>query len=184
MKDHLEKILLSEAQLKERIGELAAELHRDYRAQGIDAITVICITNGAIIFTADILRELDLKVRLDCLRVSSYLDKTSPAREPEILNDIGLNIEASHVLLVDDILDTGRTCDKIIKALKAQNPASVKSCMLLDKKGRREVPFEADYVGFQIPNEFVVGYGLDFADYYRNLPCIGVLRESYQKCPL
>ena len=180
MLDHLEKILLSEEQIDKRVTELAQQLSTDYSEQGVESITIICITNGAIIFTADILRKLNLRTRLDCLKASSYLHGTKPQQEPDIIADIRLDIQDAHVLLLDDILDTGRTCNKIVAALKKKNPASIKSCMLLDKEGRREVPFEADYVGFKIPDEFVVGYGLDFADYYRNLPCIGVLKKSYQ----
>ena len=180
MLDHLEKILVTEEQIDRRVTELADELSADYQKEGIKSVTIVCITNGAIIFTADILRKLKLETRLDCLRVSSYHDSTKPLQEPEIIDHIQLNIQNAHVLLLDDTLDTGRTCTKIVAALKKESPASIKSCMLLDKEGRREIPFEADYVGFKIPNEFVVGYGLDFADHYRNLPCIGVLKKSYQ----
>ncbi len=179
----LEKILVSEDAIKKRIDELGIEITRDYLNAGVQELTIVAITNGAIIFTADLLRKIPLRTRLDCVRVSSYQDETKPIGEPQIIDNIRLNIHGRHVLMIDDILDTGRTCSKIVHALKTKNPATIKTCMLLDKKGRREVAFEADYVGFKIPNEFVVGYGLDFAENYRSLPCIGVVKAELQNPP-
>lgn len=179
----LEKIIVSEDDIRQRVQELGAQITREYSEQGITELTVVAITNGAIIFTADLLRQIFVSTRLDCVRVSSYQDETKPIDEPQIIDNIRLSIHGRHVLMIDDILDTGRTCTKIVKALEMKEPASIKTCMLLDKQGRREIPFEADYVGFEIPNEFVVGYGLDFAENYRSLPCIGVVRADLQNPP-
>lgn len=179
----LEKILISEDAIQQRIIELGAQITRDYLEEAIEEITVIAITNGAVMFAADLLRKLHLRCRLDCVRVSSYQDETKPIGEPEIIDKIRLNLHGRHLLMIDDILDTGRTCSKIVRLLKSEKPASIKTCMLLDKQGRREIPFKANYVGFTIPNEFVVGYGLDFAEHYRGLPCIGVVKAELQNPP-
>ena len=123
-------------------------------------------------------------MRLDAIRVSSYRDEMSPVSDPEIIDTIRLELRRRHILLIDDILDTGRTISRVVKILKKLNPASIRTCVLLEKKGRQKVDFSADYVGFTIPDEFVVGYGLDFAEYYRNLPCIGTLKPEFQNPPV
>ena len=183
LQEDLEKVLLSESAIQARIVELGAEIARDYTEAGISEVTIVAITNGAIIFTADLIRQLPLNIRLDSVRVSSYRNEMTPVSEPDIIDNIQLNINGEHVLMVDDILDTGRTSEKIIAALEMQNPASIKTCMLLDKNAPREREFNADYVGFSIPNEFVVGYGLDFAERYRGLPCIGVVKSELHNPP-
>jgi len=124
------------------------------------------------------MREIDNPVRLDCIRVSSYGAKTKSVGTPQVIASITLDIAGRNVLLVDDILDTGKTLNLVAALILKQKPASLRTCVLLDKKSRREVPFQADFVGFDIPDKFVVGYGLDFAERYRNLPCIGVLRPE------
>jgi hypoxanthine phosphoribosyltransferase len=174
---NLESILLSEEQIKARLKELGTEINAAYEGR---EIAVIAIINGAVIFVADVIRQLNIPLRLDCIRVSSYRDATSAQQAPEIIDRIRLNIEGSDVLLIDDILDTGNTLAEVSKVLLTMNPASLKTCVLLDKKARRSVEFEADFVGFPIPDEFVVGYGLDFAERYRQLPCIGVLKAEHQ----
>ena len=174
----LASVLLSEKQLNTRLKELGAEINAAYAGR---EIAVIAIINGAVIFVADIIRQLNIPLRLDCIRISSYRNNASPEQAPEIIDRIRLNIAGADVLLIDDILDTGNTLAAVSKVLQSMNPASLKTCVLLDKKARRAVEFEADFVGFQIPNEFVVGYGLDFAERYRQLPCIGVLKPEYQK---
>ena len=176
--NNLDSILLSEAQIKARLLELGTEINAAYSGR---EIAVIAIINGAVIFVADIIRQLDIPLRLDCIRVSSYRDSTSPQQAPEIIDRIRLDIEGADVLLIDDILDTGKTLSEVSKVLQGMNPASLKTCVLLDKKARRSVDFEADFVGFQIDDKFVVGYGLDFAERYRQLPCIGVLKAEHQK---
>jgi len=176
----LESVLVSEADLRKRIKKLGAEICATY---GEEEITVIALINGAILFTADLLRHINNPVRLDCLRISSYRNETKSVGKPQILNSLTLDIGNRHVLLIDDILDTGKTVSAVVAMIQKLNPASVRTCVLLDKRGRREVEFTADFVGFQIPDKFVVGYGLDFAERYRNLPCIGVLKPHLQNPP-
>ncbi|MEO0795958.1 MAG: hypoxanthine phosphoribosyltransferase [Verrucomicrobiota bacterium] len=181
--EDLDDILVDETRLRDRIAELGERITADYLGQGIEEIVVVAVTNGAIIFVADLLRQLNVHTRLDCIRVSSYQDDTQPVTEPEIIDNIRLNIEGEHVLLVDDILDTGGTLKKLVGILKGMQPASLQTCVLLDKEGRRNKTYKAHYSGFKIPQAFVVGYGLDFAERYRNLPCIGVLRPELQNPP-
>jgi len=173
---HLDHVLVSPTAIKRRIAQLGAELNKDYAKKDL---MVVAIVNGALIFTADLLRQMRSPLRLDCLRASSYHDGTKAVHEPRIFDSMKLDVRGHNVLLVDDILDTGRTLAAVAGLIKDKGALSVKTCVLLDKKARRAVPFDADYVGFEIPNEFVVGYGLDFNERYRNLPCIGVLKPKY-----
>jgi hypoxanthine phosphoribosyltransferase len=173
----LESVLFTEEQIKSRVGELGRELRKNY---GEGEFTIVSIINGAVMFTADLMREIENPVRLDCIRISSYADKTKSVGTPQIVHSLTIDIAGRHVLLIDDILDTGKTISLVSGLVQKLGPASLKTCVLLDKVGRREVPFEADFVGFKIPNKFVVGYGLDFAERYRNLPCIGVLNPRLQ----
>jgi len=175
----LESVLFTEAQIKRRVRALAADLKRVY---GDGEFTIISIINGAVMFTADLMRQIDNPVRLDCIRISSYGARTKSGA-PRIVASLTLNIAHRHVLLIDDILDTGKTLALVSGLIRRLDPASLRVCVLLDKQGRREVPFEADFVGFKIPDKFVVGYGLDFAERYRNLPCIGVLKPQLQNPP-
>lgn len=181
MLDDLSTILFSESEIEACIERLGKTITKDYLDQGIKEIAIICITNGSIFFTADLMRKLDLYVRLDCIRISSYQLDTKPVSRPEILDSYRMDLKDKHLLLVDDILDTGNTLKKITELIAKDNPSSIKTCVLLDKKERRTVDIEADYVGLQIPDAFVVGYGLDYAELYRNLPCIGVLKPEFQK---
>jgi len=176
----LERVLITEAAIKQRLKVLGAEISRVY---GSEELTVIAVVNGAVFFTADLLRQVKTPVRLDCIRVSSYRNSTRPEGPPRILDSLQLDIEQRHVLLIDDILDTGRTLSVVVSEIQKRRPASVRTCVLLDKKVRREVPLEADFVGFPIPDQFVVGYGLDFAERYRNLPSIGILKPGLQNPP-
>ena len=176
----LDEILVSEAQIKRRLATLAAEIDKTYPGQ---ELTVIAIINGALLFTADLIRLINRPVRLDCVRVSSYRNSTTAVTEPQLRSNLTLDIQNRHILLIDDILDTGKTLAMVVDLISGMNPASVRTCVLLDKRGRREVAFEADFAGFEIPDRFVVGYGLDFAERYRNLPCIGVLKPALQNPP-
>jgi hypoxanthine phosphoribosyltransferase len=176
----LESILVSEAAIKRRIKKLGQEIGTTY---GEEEITVIAIINGAVPFTADLMRAIPNPIRLDCIRISSYRNVTKSIGKPQLVHSLTLDITNRHVLLMDDILDTGKTLAMVVGMISKLSPASVRTCVLLDKKGRREVPFEADHVGFEIPDKFVVGYGLDFAERYRNLPCIGVLKPHLQNPP-
>lgn len=173
----LAEVLFTDAQIKRRVKSLARELKGAY---GDGEFTIISLINGAVMFTADLMREIDNPVRLDCIRVSSYGAKTKSFGTPQVIYSLTLDIKNRHVLLIDDILDTGKTLQLVSKLIRDLKPASLRTCVLLDKKERREVAIEADFVGFPIPNKFVVGYGLDFAERYRNLPCIGVLKPEKQ----
>jgi hypoxanthine phosphoribosyltransferase len=173
---HLDHVLVTPASIKRRIAGLGKTLNREYAGRDL---MVVAIVNGALIFAADLLRQLRSPLRLDCLRASSYHDGTKAVHEPRIVDSMKLDVRGHNVLLVDDILDTGKTLAAVAGLIKEKGALSVKTCVLLDKRARRAVPFEADYVGFEIPDEFVVGYGLDFNERYRNLPCIGVLKPKY-----
>jgi hypoxanthine phosphoribosyltransferase len=174
----LESILVTESQIQKRVQELGRRLKEIY---GNEEFTVISIMNGAILFTADLLRQVDNPIRLDCIRTTSYGNTTESHGTPKVIHGLTLDVTGRHVLIVDDILDTGKTLSLIAGMIRGMKPASVRVCVLLDKKGRRQVPFEAYLVGFDIPDRFVVGYGLDFAERYRNLPSIGVLKPEKQK---
>jgi len=176
----LEEIIVSESMIRRRVRTLGAEISAAF---GGEEITAVAIINGALLFAADLLREVRQPIRLDCIRVASYRNETRSIGKPEIVHSLTIDIANRHVLLLDDILDTGKTLSAVVNLIKKLNPATVKTCVLLDKKGRREVDFVADFVGFSIPDQFVVGYGLDFAERYRNLPCIGVLKSHLQNPP-
>ncbi len=173
----LAEVLLTDTQIKARVKTIAQEIKAFY---GDKEFTIISLINGAVMFTADLMREIDNPVRLDCIRVSSYGTKTKSIGTPQIIHSLTLDIARRDVLLIDDILDTGKTLKLVSDLINDLKPASLRTCVLLDKKARREVPIEADFVGFDIPDKFVVGYGLDFAERYRNLPGIGVLKPEKQ----
>jgi hypoxanthine phosphoribosyltransferase len=174
----LETVLFTEAQIKSRVRSLAREIKQVY---GRREFTLVSLINGAVMFTADLMREIDNPVRLDCIRVSSYGNRTKSVGTPQIVASLTLDIANRDVLIIDDILDTGKTLSLVSGLVRKLKPASLRTCVLLDKRERREVPIEADFKGFVIPDKFVVGYGLDFAERYRNLPCIGVLKASRQQ---
>lgn len=177
----LAEVLLTEEQIKARVKSLAREIKA---VIGDKEFTIISLINGAVMFTADLMREIDNPVRLDCIRVSSYGTKTKSIGTPQIIHSLTLDIKNRDVLLIDDILDTGKTLKLVSDLINDLHPASLRTCVLLDKKARREVKIEADFVGFEIPDKFVVGYGLDFAERYRNLPGIGVLKPEKQVAPV
>jgi hypoxanthine phosphoribosyltransferase len=170
----IEKILFHESTIFSRLDELSQQITEDYRDKDI---TVISILNGSFIFMADLLRRIQLPLRLDCISVSSYHGQKSSGEITFRQNDI-LNVCNRHVLLLDDILDSGLTLHTIKEKIIDEGAASVKSCVLLRKDVKRKVNEEADYSGFTIGNEFVVGYGLDYNQDYRNLPFIGVLKKE------
>jgi hypoxanthine phosphoribosyltransferase len=173
----LAEVLLTEAQIKRRVKAIAREIKSVY---GDGEFTIISLINGAVMFTSDLMREIDNPVRLDCIRVTSYGSKTKSVGTPQIIHSLTLDIANRDVLLIDDILDTGKTLKLVSELVRELKPSSLRTCVLLDKKARREVELEADFVGFEIPDKFVVGYGLDFAERYRNLPGIGVLKPEKQ----
>ena len=173
--DIFSEVLITEKQIANRVSELAEEINKIYEGKDVILISII---KGAIPFTADLMRKLTGSVRLDCIRISSYKNSTVGQGEPNFLDRIQVDLKDQNVSLVDDILDTGATLDRLTKQIVKQSAASIRSCVLLDKVGRRSVAYEADFSGFDIPNEFVVGYGLDYAENYRHIPCIGVLKPE------
>ena len=175
MKNDLQQILLSKEKISQRIAELGLEIDRHYKGKEILLVTLL---DGAIVFTADLIRNLSIPLRLDCMRVSSYGNSTDPETAPRILSSLKSEVSGKHVLLVDDILDTGNTMKRVHDEVLSKNPASVHSCVFLDKPERRENDFRSDWTGFSIPDEFVVGYGLDYAGKYRQLPYVGTLKPS------
>lgn len=174
MKEDIGKILLSEEEIKAKVRELGKQITKDYQGK---ELLIICVLRGAVIFLSDLLREIDTFVDMDFMAVSSY-EGTQSTGVVNIIKDLTVNVEGKNVLVVEDILDTGRTLDYLIRILKERNPESIKICSLLIKKGREEIKVPVDYYGFYIPNEFVVGYGLDYDDKYRNLKYIGILKEE------
>ena len=163
--------LIDETSLKKRVAAMGSRITADFAERHL---TVIAISNGAILFVADLIRSIDLPMQLDSVTARSYSGVESSG-DVKLFSDLKLDIAGRSVLLVDDILDTGRTLSKTVDFLKTLAPASVETCVLLDKPSRRVVDMEADYVGFEVPDVFVVGYGLDYNEYYRNLPYVGVL---------
>jgi hypoxanthine phosphoribosyltransferase len=175
MQADLDRILFDETTIHRRLDELAARIAADYHDR---ELTVVAILNGSVILMADLLRRIPLPLKLDCLSVASYHGGTKSMGKL-VLRQVSLpDIAGRHVLVVDDILDSGVTLATIREALETEGPLSVRICVLLQKKRTRVRAVEPDYVGFEIADEFVVGYGLDYLERYRNLPCIGVLKKE------
>jgi hypoxanthine phosphoribosyltransferase len=175
----LQRVLISEAALKKRIGQLAKAIARDFAGRDL---VIVALLNGTVLFLADLIRQLSMPLRLDFIGVSSYGSSTE-ARELAFTKELRLEVRGRDVLLIDDILDTGKTMVAVLTRLTRLQPRAIKTCVLLNKPARRAVEIEADYVGFDIPDLFVVGYGLDFGERYRNLPFIGVLRPELYRLP-
>ena len=180
MEQDMEKILFTQEQVAGRIRELAQQISRDYAGK---APLVVGILRGSFIFMADLVRQLALPVNLDFMSVSSYGAGTVSSGQVNIHLDLQEDIAGRDVLLVEDILDTGNTLSKLVAELQQRRPASLKLCVLLDKPARRTRPIQADYVGFTIPDAFVVGCGLDYDQHYRQLPYIGILKPSVYESP-
>lgn len=170
------KILIPEIKLQARLAELAQEINQDYT--GIELI-VICILKGSFVFFSDLIRKLDVPLTCEFLGVSSYGNKMVSSGEVKITLDINEPLENKHVLIVEDIVDSGLTLNYIINALKTRKPASVKSCALLVKPNSIKIPLEIDYTGFKIGGEFVVGYGIDLAGKFRGLPYVGYIEHGH-----
>ena len=170
------EVLIPADAIRARLDELAAEIGRAY--EGKPPVTVVGILNGCLMFVADLVRRLDLPLRLAFVTASSYRGAATVPGKLEIRDELLPDLTGRHVLLLDDILDTGKTLTRVVAHLIDRGASSVKVGVLLRKTGRQEVPFEPDFVGFTIPDKFVVGYGLDFNDEYRHLPYIGVLDEG------
>ena len=178
MENMIEKVLITEEQLQARIRELGEELTREYADK--DPI-VVGVLKGVVVFYADMIRELKVPCQMDFMWISSYAG-TNSTGSMIVRKDVSADVKGRHVLILEDIFDTGNSLDFVVKHLQAKEPASLKICTLLDKPERRKagITLQCDWTGFVIPNEFVVGYGLDFNEHYRNLPYVGILKpEAY-----
>lgn len=175
MEDHILRVLYSERQLKRRVKELGAEITKDFQGKNLVLVSVL---RGSYIFMADLSRQIDLPCAVDFMAVSSYGKGTSSSGQVKIIKDLSDPIEGKDLLIVEDILDSGNTLYYLREVLSARKPASISICTLLDKPERRQKDIKPNYSGFLIPDEFVVGYGLDYAEEYRNLPYIGVLKPE------
>lgn len=175
----LEKILITKEQLDSRIREIAAELDKEYAGRNP---LMVCILKGAVMFFSDLTRAMTIPLAIDFMAISSYGAGTRSSGEVRMIKDLDSKIEGRDLIIVEDIMDSGYTLSYLKKALSSRMPSSIKICCLLDKPSRREVPIEPDYVCFEVENQFVVGYGLDYDQKYRNLPEIGILKPSvYEK---
>lgn len=179
MLNDIQEVLLSTEQIHNRINDMGKEISRDYAGK---EILMIGVLRGAVIFMSDLARAIDIPVAIDFMAVSSYGLGTTSSGVVRILKDLDEDVEGKDILIVEDIIDSGLTLKYLLENLKSRNPASVKLCTLLNKPDRRKVQVKIDYNGFTIPDYFVVGYGLDYAEKYRNLPFVGILKpEMYNK---
>jgi hypoxanthine phosphoribosyltransferase len=171
----VEEVLLSESQILRRVYELGKQISADY--SDLDPL-LLCVLKGGYVFLADLTRSLSIKHDVDFMAISSYGDGVESTGVVRILKDLDRDISGRHVLIVEDIIDTGRTLSYIMQNLRVRQPASLRVCALLDKPSRRELDLQIDYTGFEIPDRFVIGYGLDYAGHYRNLRFVGVLKPE------
>ncbi len=166
------EVLIDEESLQRRIGELGEEISNDYAGRDLLLVGVL---KGSVFFLSDLMRQLTVPCEIDFMAISSYGASTDSSGVVRILKDLDINIEGRHVLVVEDVIDSGLTLSYLIRNLEARGPATLEICALLTKPARREIDVPVRYIGFEIPNRFVIGYGLDFAERYRNLPYVGVL---------
>lgn len=175
MFNDIDRVLISADELSKIVQDLGAKISEDYKDKDL---LLVSILRGSVIFMADLMREVKIPCNIDFMAVSSYGSGTKSSGVVKIVKDLDSSIEGKDLLIVEDILDSGKTLNYIREILLARNPKSIKICTLFDKPERREVDLYADYIGSRVPNEFIVGYGLDYDEYYRNLPYIGVLKSS------
>lgn len=175
MEKDIEKVLISEEEIKKIVTDLGARISEDYKDKNLLMVSVL---KGSVVFMADLMRAVTIPCRIDFMSVSSYGSGAKTSGVVKIIKDLDLNLEGYDLLVVEDILDSGKTLDYLLKVLKQRNPASIKICTFLDKPERRQVDLFADYSGTTVPDEFVVGYGLDYDEKYRNLPYVGALKRS------
>ncbi|MCL2513692.1 MAG: hypoxanthine phosphoribosyltransferase [Oscillospiraceae bacterium] len=173
--DDVKEILLTEAEIKDKVTWLGEKISADYAGKNLLLVSVL---KGAVVFMADLMRAVKIECGIDFMAVSSYGKDSVSSGAIKIIKDLDINIENLDILLVEDILDSGKTLSHLSGLLRSRNPKSIKICTLLDKPERRQTDIKADYTGFIIPDEFVVGYGLDYAEKYRNLPYVGVLKSE------
>ncbi|MBQ3537586.1 MAG: hypoxanthine phosphoribosyltransferase [Clostridia bacterium] len=179
MRNDIETILLDEKEISDIVTQLGEQISRDYEGKNLLMVSVL---KGSVVFMADLMRAVTVPCQIDFMAVSSYGQGSKTSGVVKIIKDLDTNIEGYDLLIVEDILDSGKTLSYISEILEARNPNSIRICTFLDKPERRQVDLKADYIGAQVPDEFVVGYGLDFAEKYRNLPFLGVLKRSvYEK---
>ena len=179
MNNDIERVLYSKEELNRRMDELAKQLTAEYRDQ---RPLIIYVMTGAVLFTVDMIKRMDIMAKLDFIDVSSYYGGTSSTGKVKLVQDLKSDVRDRSILIMEDIVDTGHTLKYLIDLLKERGAKSVKVCTLLDKPEGRQVEVKADYVGFNVPNEFLVGYGLDYQGYYRNLPYVGILKPAvYEK---
>ena len=170
-----EEILLSEQQIKEKVKELGAQITKDYKDKNL---CVVSLLRGSFMFMSDLVRQIDMPICIDFMTTSSYEDAEKSTGKVKILTDVRENLENYDVLIVDDIIDSGNTIVNTLEYIKQENPKSVKTCVLLDKPSRRQVEYNADYVGFEIDDVFIVGYGLNYKSSYRNIPYIFIWNQD------
>ncbi len=175
MINDIEKVLISKEELAKIVADLGEQISNDYKGKDL---LLVSILKGSVIFMADLMRAISIPCSIDFMAVSSYGSGSKSSGVVKIIKDLDVNIDGKDLLIVEDILDSGRTLSYIKEILSARNPASIKICTLFDKPDRREADIFADYIGSKVPNEFIVGYGLDYDEYYRNLPYIGALKRS------
>lgn len=175
MHQDIEKILVSEEKLQQRVKELGKQIAQDYKDQNPLCVGILI---GAVPFIADLIRYMNIPLEIDFMSVSSYGDAMTSSGVVRILKDLEKSIEGRHVLIVEDIVDSGLTLSYLVNLLQGRNPQSIRTVVLLDKRSCRTVDFEPDYHGFVIPDQFAVGYGMDYAERYRNLPYVGVLKKE------
>lgn len=175
MNKDIKKILIDEESLQSKVRELGSKITEDYKGK---ELLLICVLKGAVVFVSDLMKRIDLPLEVDFMAVSSYGSDTKSSGVVRILKDLNQGIEGKNVLIVEDIIDSGLTLSYLIENLKARGPESVEICTILDKPDRRKTDIDIKYTGFQVPDEFVVGYGLDYAEKYRNLPYVAVLKEE------
>ncbi len=171
----IQEVLITEEQIRAKVEEMARQISRDYEGKEVILVGVLV---GAFVFLADLLRALEIPVSVDFVAISSYGKDTRSSGVVRILKDLDMNIESKHVLIVEDIVDTGLTLKYLVDNLSARSPATLRVCALLDKPSRRKIPVTIHYTGFTVPDKWVIGYGLDFDQRYRNLPFVGVLRPE------
>lgn len=179
MKNDILKVLISEEELQNKVAELGKKISEDYQGKNLMMVSVL---KGSVVFMADLMRAITVPCEIDFMSVSSYGSSVKTSGVVKIIKDLDQNLEGKDLLLVEDILDSGMTLSYITGLLKQRGPSSIRLCTLLDKPERRQADVAADYFGFVVPDEFVVGYGLDYAEKYRNLPYVGILKpEVYSK---
>ncbi len=171
----IQKVLLDEKQIAEKVAELGGQISRDYKGKNLLMVSVL---KGSVVFVADLMRAITIPAAIDFMAVSSYGSGTKSSGVVKIIKDIDIDLEGKDLLIVEDILDSGKTLHYLRELLEGRNPASVRIATLLDKPSRREADVTPDYCGFTVPDEFIIGYGLDYGEKYRNIPYIGILKPE------